>query len=170
MIAWLLARPRLIAYGLAGAALAGGVAWAVHDVRSAYAARAALPIAIADAAKARAEKAQSEKSVTDQIAANQRIERETNEALRRAGAAAHDLAGRLRQYQAMRRPVCPAPAAPGEPHATGPQPGDRAAIERGFERVEQATEAHLVAAGEDAEFLTGLQTYVRGLPKRCVPD
>ena len=36
---------RLIAYAVAGAALAGGIAWAIHDVRSAYAARAALPIA-----------------------------------------------------------------------------------------------------------------------------
>ena len=36
---------RLIAYGLAGAAILGAVAWAVHDVRSAYAAKAALPIA-----------------------------------------------------------------------------------------------------------------------------
>lgn len=45
VIAWLLARPRLALYGVAGAAILGGVAWAVHDVRSAYAARAALPIA-----------------------------------------------------------------------------------------------------------------------------
>ena len=48
MIAWLLARPRLLAYGLGGLALAGGLAWAVHDVRSAYAARAALPIVRAE--------------------------------------------------------------------------------------------------------------------------
>lgn len=40
-----LSTARLIAYGLAGAAILGAVAWAVHDVRSAYAARAALPIA-----------------------------------------------------------------------------------------------------------------------------
>lgn len=46
MIAWLLARPRLIAYGLAGAALAGGLAWAGWSVKSAYAAKAALPIAL----------------------------------------------------------------------------------------------------------------------------
>ena len=170
MIAWLLARPRLIAYGLAGAAIlgAGGLAWwRVHAWRAAYQERPAL---VAERDAAVTARKLSESAIQTQVEANQRLEHDTNAALRRAGAAAHDLAGRLRQYQAMRRPVCPAPAAPGEPDATGPEPGDRAAIERGFERVEQATEAHLVAAGEDAEFLTGLQTYVRGLPKRCVPD
>ena len=39
---------RLIAYGLAGAAIVGALAWAIHDVRSAYRARAALPIARAE--------------------------------------------------------------------------------------------------------------------------
>lgn len=38
--------PRLIAYGIAGAALAGGLAWAGWSVKSAYAAKAALPIAL----------------------------------------------------------------------------------------------------------------------------
>lgn len=37
---------RLIAYGVAGAALAGGLAWAGWSVKSAYAAKAALPIAL----------------------------------------------------------------------------------------------------------------------------
>ena len=48
MIGCLLARPRLIAYGLAGAALAGALAWAGLSVRSAYRAKAALPIARAE--------------------------------------------------------------------------------------------------------------------------
>ena len=43
-----LSTARLIAYAAAWAALAGGLAWAVHDVRSAYAARRALPIARAE--------------------------------------------------------------------------------------------------------------------------
>ena len=50
MIPWLLglSRARLIAYGLAGAALAGALAWAGLSVRSAYRAKAALPIARAE--------------------------------------------------------------------------------------------------------------------------
>jgi hypothetical protein len=141
--------------------------WRVHAWRSAYQERPAI-VAQRDAAILKINTMAAD--IERQAIRNQENDNATAERARVADAANRDLAGRLRHYQALRRPVCPAPAAPGEPDAAGPEPGDRAAIERGFERVEQATEAHLVAAGEDAEFLTGLQTYVRGLPKRCVAD
>ena len=168
MIARLLAHPWL--YGVAGAAIlgAGGLAWwRVSAWHSAYQERPAL---VAERDAAITARKRSESAIQTQVEANQRLEHDTNAALRSAGAAALDLAGRLRAYQAMRRPICPAAPAASVPDGAGPQSGDREAIERAVERVEQATEAHLVAAGEDAEFLTGLQTYVRGLPKRCVAD
>lgn len=52
MIAWLLARPRLLAYGLGALALAGGLWWVAHRVsqwREAYRERPALEARIADA-------------------------------------------------------------------------------------------------------------------------
>lgn len=50
----LLARPRLIAYGLAGAALAGGLLWAGLTVRGWHRAAEALPLARAELAEAQA--------------------------------------------------------------------------------------------------------------------
>ncbi len=52
MIAWLLARPRLIAYGLAGAALAGGLLWAGLTVRGWHRDSLALPAAREELAEA----------------------------------------------------------------------------------------------------------------------
>lgn len=54
MIGWLLARPRLIAYGLAGAALAGGLLWAGLTVRGWHRAAEALPSARAELVEAQA--------------------------------------------------------------------------------------------------------------------
>jgi hypothetical protein len=45
MIGWLLARPRLIAYGLAGAVLTGGLLWAGLTVRGWHRDSLALPLA-----------------------------------------------------------------------------------------------------------------------------
>jgi len=52
MIGWLLARPRLIAYGLAGAALTGGLLWAGLTVRGWHRDSLALPLARAELAEA----------------------------------------------------------------------------------------------------------------------
>lgn len=52
MIGWLLARPRLIAYGLAGAALTGGLLWAGLTVRGWHRDARALPLARAELAEA----------------------------------------------------------------------------------------------------------------------
>lgn len=52
MIAWLLARPRLIAYGLAGAALAGGLLWVGLTVRGWHRDSLALPAAREELAEA----------------------------------------------------------------------------------------------------------------------
>jgi len=52
VIAWLLARPRLIAYGLAGAALAGGLLWVGLTVRGWHRDSLALPAAREELAEA----------------------------------------------------------------------------------------------------------------------
>lgn len=54
MIGWLLARPRLIAYGLAGAALAGGLLWAGLTVRGWHRDSLALPLARRELVEAQA--------------------------------------------------------------------------------------------------------------------
>ena len=54
MIGWLLARPRLIAYGLAGAVLAGGLLWAGLTVRGWHRAAEALPLARRELVEAQA--------------------------------------------------------------------------------------------------------------------
>lgn len=156
--------PRLIAYLVSALGLAAGLWWVAHTVsqwREAYRERPAL-IAARDAAVKAQEK--SEQAVHAQVARNQEIERETNDALRRAGLAARDLADGLRRYYAgLPRPVCPAPAAAGDPHGTAGEPA-------GGGEVEAAATAYLEAAARDAERLSALQGYVRGLPARCVPD
>jgi len=64
VIAWLLARPRLLAYGLAGAALVGALAWAGLTVRGWHRDSLALPVARRerDEARAIAETAKQEAS------------------------------------------------------------------------------------------------------------
>ena len=52
MIGWLLARPRLIAYGLAGAAILGGLLWVGLTVRGWHRDSLALPLARAELAEA----------------------------------------------------------------------------------------------------------------------
>lgn len=156
--------PRLIAYLVSALGLAVGLWWVSHTVsqwREAYRERPAL-IAARDAAVKAQEK--SEQAVQAQVARNQEIERETNDALRRAGIAARDLADRLLHYQTtVRRPICPATPAAGDPHGTAGEPA-------GGGEVEAAATAYFEAAARDAERLSALQGYVRGLPARCVPD
>lgn len=154
---------RLIAYGLAGAAIVGALTWGVHDVRSAYRARAALPIARAERDAAVAAQARSEQSVARQIAVNEEIERETVRKLAAADAAARDLARRLLHARRQARPVCPASAAPGNPDGTAGEPA-------GADEIGEATAAYIAACDGDAVRLNALQGYVRGLPHRCVPD
>lgn len=168
MIARLFAHPWL--YGVAGAAILGAVAWAVHDVRSAYRARAALPIARAERDAAILARDALSEAVDRQVEANGRLDRETAKRLKAADDFARSLAERLRIVSAARRQLCPAPAAASVDHGAVRESGDSEAIRRGFERVDRATEAHLAASGRDAERLTGAQTYIKGLPKRCVPD
>lgn len=54
MIGWLMARPRLALYGLAGAALAGGVLWAGLTVRGWHRDAQALPLARRELVEAQA--------------------------------------------------------------------------------------------------------------------
>lgn len=155
--------PRLIAYLVGALGLAGGLWWVAHTVsqwREAYRERPAL-VAARDAAVAA--QTRSENAVARQVAINQEIERETIRQLAAADAAARDLARRLLQARRAPRPVCPAAPAPGDPDGTAGEPGrDRA--------VEDAVAGVIAAGDRDSARLTGLQTYVRGLPKRCVKD
>lgn len=161
MIGWLLARPRLALYGLAGAALlAGGItAWVqVSRWRSAY---VALPAVAAARDAAIAARQRSERAVLDQVAHNQEIERELTDRFVAADARARDLARRLLQAGRPARPVCPAPAAASPDDGAGREPDDGGALEA-------AVGDHLAACDRDAARLTGLQAYVRALPQRCV--
>ena len=71
MIAWLLARPKLIAYGLGALALAGGLWWVAHTVsqwREAYHERPALKARLADADARSAALAESARKVGEALA------------------------------------------------------------------------------------------------------
>lgn len=71
MIAWLLARPRLLAYGLGGLVLAGGLWWVAHTVsqwREAYLERPALKARLADADARSAALAESARKVGEALA------------------------------------------------------------------------------------------------------
>ena len=163
MIAWLLARPRLLAYGLGALALAGGLWWVAHTVsqwREAYRERPAL---VAARDQAIAAQHRSETAVARQVAVNQEIERETVRRLAAADAAARDLARRLLQALRAPRPVCPVAPAAGDPHGTAGEPASGG-------EVEEATAGLFAAADRDAARLNALQGYVRVLPRRCVPD
>ena len=171
MIAWLLARPRLIAYGLAGAAIlgAGGLAWwRVSAWHSAYQERPEIEKRIKAVERERDDAIRDGKAVADalvgQVAANRRIEDDTTTRTAAADAAARDLARRLQLSQARAAAADRAAAtAAGDLDAARRVARDREAIGR-------AAEEHFAACSKDAERLTGLQTYVRALPKRCVPD
>ena len=159
----LLARPRLIAYGLAGAAILGaaGLAWwRVSAWRSAYHERPAL---VAERDAAVAARAKAEQDVLAQVAHNQEIERVLTDRFLSADGRARDLARRLLQASRQARSVCPPVAAPVADDGAGREPGrDRA--------VEDAVAGVIAAGDRDAARLTGLQAYVRALPARCVPD
>ena len=162
MIGWLLARPRLALYGVAGAAILGAATWAWLTVSGWRSDSQRLPVVEAERDAAVAARATAERAVLEQVETNARIERETNDALRRAGIAARDLADGLRRhYASLPRPQCPTAPAAGDPHGTAGEPADG-------DRVEAATGRHLEACARDAERLTGLQAYVRALPQRCV--
>ena len=163
MIGWLLARPRLIAYGLAGAAiLAGGIAaWVTVSGWRSDSQR--LPVVEAERDAAVAARATAERSLLDQVERNQEIEREITDRFVAADGLARDLARRLLQAGRPARPVCPAPAAPSSDDGAGGESDDGGALEA-------AVGDHLAACDRDAARLTGLQAYVRGLPARCVPD
>lgn len=153
---------RLALYGLAGAALLGAATWAWVTVSGWRHDSERLPAVEAERDAARVERAATEASLLGQVEANRRLEHDTNEALARAGLAAHDLADGLRRhYASLPRPQCPTAPAAGDPHAAAGEPADG-------DRVEAATGRHLEACARDAERLTGLQGYVRALPQRCV--
>ena len=63
MIAWLLARPRLIAYGLAGAAMLGAATWAWVTVSGWRHDSERLPAVVAERDAARVERAATEASL-----------------------------------------------------------------------------------------------------------
>lgn len=156
VIAWLFARPRLALYGVAGAAILGAVAWAVHDVRSAYAARAALPIAR-----------------QERDAAIATIKRAGEEAERNARIANdyHDQLDRLRA-DLRARPitvrVCPKSPETVLPPRTAPRTDAPAPGPETGETAQDARTVDLTPYAEDAagcaDQLRALQRWVRERP------
>lgn len=155
--------PRLALYGIAGAALLAAVLMAWHKVAGWRQDSLRLPVVVAERDAAVAGRKRVEADLIQQTQQNERLERETNVALQRAGASARELAGLLLDYQAsLRRSQRAAAAAAGDLDAARRESSDRQA-------VEDAVAEHFGAASRDAARLTGLQTYVQALPARCVP-
>lgn len=159
----LLARPRLALYGLAGAALLAGATWAWVTVSGWRSDSERLPAVEAERDAAIAARQRSERAVLDQIARHQEIERVLADRFVGADARAGDLARRLLQARRQARLVCPAPAAAGSDDGAGRDAGS-------YRAIEAATAGLIAACDRDAARLTGLQSYVRALPTRCVPD
>lgn len=158
----LLARPRLIAYGLAVAAILGaaGLAWwRVSAWRSAYVER---PELVAERDAAIAAQAKSEQDVLTQVAYNQEIQRVLTDRFVAADSRARDLARRLLQAGRPARPVCPPVAAPVADDASPRESSSN-------REIEEAIAGVISACDRDAARLTGLQSYVAALPGRCLP-
>jgi len=152
---------RLIAYGVAGAVLAGGVAWAIHDVRSAYRARAALPLARAERDAAVA----TVKLAGEEAARNARIANDYHDQIDRLRADLRDRPIVLRVCpRAPVRPAAPSGSAPrADAPATGPVAGT---VETDSEPLDVTVE--LSAYAEDCAVagitLSALQRWVRERP------
>lgn len=155
--------PRLIAYGLAGAALLAGGIWAWSTVSGWRHDSQRLPTVELERDTAIAARARSEQNLQDQVTHNQEIESELTDRFVAADGRARDLARRLLAASRPARPVCPAPATAAPDHAASRESGrDRA--------IEEAAAGVISACDRDAARLTGLQAYVRALPQRCVAD
>lgn len=159
MIAWLLARPRLIAYGLAGAALLGAATWAWVTVSGWRSDSERLPEVERqrDALAATVELAEKEADRNAEIVNELR---DKNVALRA------DLRARpvtVRVCREPARPVLPPGTAPrADAGAAGPQPGPTAPA------AGTAYEADLTPYAEDAaataDQLRALQQWARERP------
>lgn len=156
MIAWLLARPRLIAYGLAGAAIVGAatVAWVkVHAWHSAYVERPAI-LAQRDAAVA------TVKLAGEASARNERITNDYHDQIDRLRA---DLRARpitVRVCADPAKAVLPARTAPRtDAPAPGPEPGPTAEAGRTVDLSPYAEDAAAVA-----DQLMALQRWVSERP------
>lgn len=147
---------RLIAYGLAGAALAGGLAWAGWSVKSAYAAKAALPIAL----KERDAAVATVRLAGESAARNARIANDYHDQLDRLRA---DLRARpitVRVCPKSPETVLPPRTAPRtDAPAPGPETGETAQDARTVDLTPYAEDA----AG-CADQLRALQRWVRERP------
>lgn len=158
MIGWLLARPRLALYGLAGAALlAGGItAWVqVSRWRSAY---VALPAVAAERDAA----LRTVQLAADEADRNARIANAYHDQLDRLRADLRDRPIRVRVCESPARPVLPPGAAPGT-HAPAPGPvAGTPAPAPGPRDVDLTGYAEDAAATADQ--LRALQQWVRERP------
>lgn len=147
---------RLIAYGLAGAALAGALAWAGLSVRSAYRAKAALPIAL----KERDAAVATVRLAGESAARNARIANDYHDQLDRLRA---DLRARpitVRVCPKSPETVLPPRTAPRtDAPAPGPETGETAQDARTVDLTPYAEDA----AG-CADQLRALQRWVRERP------
>lgn len=156
MIGWLLARPRLALYGLAGAALlAGGItAWVqVSRWRSAY-------VALPAVAAARDAALRTVQLAADEADRNARIANAYHDQLDRLRADLRDRPIRVRVCPPAARPVLPPGTAPRtDAGAAGPQPGPTAPDGRTVDLSPYAEDA-----AATAEQLRALQQWVRERP------
>ena len=158
MIGWLLARPRLALYGLAGAALlAGGItAWVqVSRWRSAY---VALPAVAAERDAA----LRTVQLAADEADRNARIANAYHDQLDRLRADLRDRPITVRVCPPAARPVLPPGTAPGtHAPAAGPEPGP-APAPAGPRDVDLTGYAEDAAATADQ--LRALQRWVSNRP------
>lgn len=156
MIGWLLARPRLALYGLAGAAILGAATYAwvkVHSWRAAY---VALPTVAAERDAAIA----TVKLAAEEAAKNARIANDYHDQIDRLRADLRERPITVRVCSQPARPVPPAGAAPRtDAPAPGPEPGPSAPDARTVDLTPYAEDAAACA-----DQLTALQRWVRERP------
>lgn len=150
---------RLVVYGVAGAALAGGLAWAGWSVKSAYAAKAALPIAL----KERDAAVATVRLAGESAARNARIANDYHDQLDRLRADLRDRPITVRVCPKSPETVLPPRTAPRtDAPAPGPETGPPAPA------VADAYFADLTPYAEDAagcaDQLRALQRWVTERP------
>ena len=156
MIGWLLARPRLALYGLAGAALLGAATWAWVTVSGWRHDSERLPAVEAERDAA----LRTVQLAADELDRNARIANDYHDQVARLRADLRERPIRVRVCPPAARPVLPPGAAPGtHAPAAGPEPGPPASDARTVDLSPYAEDA-----AATADQLRALQQWVRERP------
>ena len=160
MIAWLLAlsKPRLIAYGVAGAAILGAATWAWVTVSGWRSDSERLPVV----ERQRDALAATVKLAADELDRNARIANDYHDQVARLRADLRERPIRVRVCPPAARPVLPPGTAPRtDAPAAGPEPGPPAETAPAYD-VDLSPYAEDAAATADQ--LRALQEWVRERP------